>query len=236
MTVTKIGILVLAAISLCLPSIAWSQDGNVVIVTAQRSDYDYYDDEQSAIGLRRTADFFVQPLYVSSDSRDRDQRRTEVYTMMREAIRLARSNGIELVAGDYNLLPVTLENVEDLSIGSGRRPDTSRIAIYAKVPISAATKSEDGAEAKIQAYVSSVPKNGRSYIESGSIELAIRNPDQYRNQVVQAIATEARRYASYFGSDYGIEIKGLHAELSWTQISEQDVLLYIPHSFVIAPK
>ena len=41
---------------------------NTVVVTGSRVDRDsydqYYDDDQSAIGLTRTADYFVKPIFV----------------------------------------------------------------------------------------------------------------------------------------------------------------------------
>ena len=63
---------------------------------------------QSAIGLTRTADYFVKPIYVNSDSRDAAVRRSEVNTMLEATIALAESKGISLVAGEFKLAPLTL--------------------------------------------------------------------------------------------------------------------------------
>ena len=231
--------LLLIAAALLVPNVALAQD-DVVIVTAQRSDRgdfnEYYDDDQSAIGLTRQADFFVKPLYVSSDSRDPAVRREELLTMLRATIDRARAQGVALVAGDYTLEPVTLSSIDDLDITSGRRPDTSRVQIYARLPVGGSVKSVDLADKRIQEFVKSVPATGRSYIETGSTGLAISNPDQYRLAVVRTIAAEAKSYAAQFGGDYGIEIRGLDSELFWQQASETEVFLYIEHNFVIAPK
>ena len=209
-----------------------------VIVTASRSDrsdYEYYDEEQAAIGLTRKADYFVKPLYVSSDSRDATQRQLELMAMLRETIERAGPAGVTLVAGDYTLTPVTLENMDDLSIGSGNRPDTSRVSIYARMPVIGSVDRVREADARITALVKAVPATGRSFIETGSTVLGLNNPDQYRLAVVKAVADEARSYATQFGSDYGIEIRGLDSELYWQQAGEADVFLYIKHNFVIRP-
>jgi hypothetical protein len=228
---------VLFATILALP--VQAQDEGAIIVTGTRSDRSdsrYYNEDQSAIGLKRTADFFVKPLFVSSDSRDPDLRQQELMAMLRATIERAPAAGIAIVAGDYALKPVTLANLSELRIGSGNRPDTSRVQIYARIPITSGEQRVRDADKTIEAFVKAVPVTGRSFIETGGTALAINNPDQYRLAVVKAIADEAKRYAGLFGNDYGVEIRGLDSELYWQQASENEVFLYISHSFVIAPK
>lgn len=227
------------ALALLAPVCVAAQDASNVIVTGSRSDRSgsaYYDDEQSAIGLTRQADYFVKPLYVSSDSRDPDQRREELLAMLRATIERAGPAGITLVAGEYTLVPVTIAGIDELSVGSGNRPDTSRVRIYARIPVTDSLDRVKKADERIAALIKSVPVTGRSFIETGSTALGLSNPDQYRLAVVKAVADEARRYASQFGPDYGIEIRGLDSELFWQQASETDVFLYIEHNFVIRPK
>ncbi len=225
--------------SFLIPTAASAQDEGSIIVTGSRSDrssFEYYDDDQSAIGLKRTADYFVKRMYVSSDSRDRLVRKNELLAMLRETIRMAPQEGISLVAGEYSLKPVTLANMEELPIRGGNRPDTSRVTIYARIPIRSKDQRSDDTDRKIEAFVKKIPVTGRSFIDTGSTNLAINNPDQYRLAVVKAVADEAKRYANLFGSDYGVETRGLDSELYWQQASETEVFLYIEHSFVIKPK
>ena len=229
-----------AALSLAIPGQTYAQDEGSIIVTGSRvdrSNYDrYYDDDQSAIGLTRKADYFVKPIYVSSDTREAALRLEELKTMLKETISLAPGAGIDLVAGSYRLQPVSIENMDDLNITSGRRPDTSRVLIYARIPVGGATENVKDADARIQAFIKSIPATGRSFIDTGTTGLAIDNPDQYRGAVVKAIAEESRRYAGMFGSDYGVEIRGLDSELYFKQASETEVFLFIEHSFIIKPK
>ncbi|MEM9501999.1 MAG: hypothetical protein AAF941_09150 [Pseudomonadota bacterium] len=232
-------IMAATALGLFAPTIALAQDEGAVIVTASRSDrsnYEYYNRDQSAIGLKRTADFFVKPLYVNSDSRDATERKQELLAMLRATIEQAPSSGIALVAGDYSLRPVTLENYEKLPIGYGGRPDTSRVQIYARIPVRGSNQLASDAGKTIEAFAKSIPATGRSFIQTGETALAITNPDQYRIDVVKTVAEEAKRYAAQFGGDYGVEIRGLESELYWQQASETEVFLYIEHSFVIKPK
>ncbi len=224
------------AASVLLPSIASAQ----VVVTGARQDRSsvnqYLGKDVSAIGLTRQADFFVKPLFVSSDSRDREARKAEVTAMLRATIAAAQQQGVALVAGQYTLEPVTADRLDKLTFGSGSRPDTTRVTIYARLPVGGEIKSADEADERIVPFVKSVAANGRSYIDTGRTSLAITDPDQYRLDVVKTVAREAKSYAAQFGSDYGVSIDGLDSDLYWKQASETEVFLYIEHSFSIQPK
>lgn len=233
-------ILLASALALATPAVpVFAQD--TVVVTGSRVDRDsydqYYDGDQSAIGLTRTADYFVKPIFVNSDSRERAVRRQEVDAMLTALIAKAKEEGITLVAGRYTLSPLTQSNREDLlTYGRGNRPDTTRVKLYARLPVGGKFSGVDEVDEAILAFQKSIPATGRSYVETGGTDLAIDDPQQYRGAVVGAIAAEAKRYAAMFGKDYGIEIRGLDSELYFQQASQTELFLYIEHSFVIKPK
>lgn len=233
---TGIAAVACVALPLMAPSVASAQ----VRVTEQaqnRADANaYFERNEPAIGLTRKADFFVKPLYVSSDSRDATVRRNEVTTMLRETMAAAKAQNISLVAGDYTLEALTDETLKDLTFGRGSRPDTTRVTIYARLPVGGAIDSTERADEKIDPFVKAIPATGRSYIDTGRTDLAITDPDQYRLDVVKTIANEARSYSAQFGSDYGVQIRGLDSDLFWKQAGETEVFLYIKHNFVIQPK
>ncbi|MCK0098809.1 hypothetical protein MWU38_05400 [Qipengyuania sp. S6317L1] len=190
----------------------------------------------SAIGVTRRADYFVTPLFVSSDSRNLDERREELFTMLGETLRLADAQGIDIVAGRYGLEPVTLENMRELPLAGGNRPDTNRVQIYARIALRGSDPMVSKTAERIKAFVKAIPATGRSFIDVGNTGLAIDDPEQYRGDVVRQIAQEATSYAKAFGSDYGVSITGLHGDLYFQQSSETEVFLYIQHEFEITPK
>jgi len=190
----------------------------------------------SAIGVTRKADYFVTPLFVSSDSRNPDERVEELFAMLSATLGRADAEGITLVAGRYTLEPVTAANMRSLPIIGGNRPDTSRVQIYARIPLQGQSPSVRSTAVRIAAFKESVPATGRSFIDVGTTGLAIDNPEQYRGAVVRHIAEESTDYASMFGAGYGVRITGLEGNLYWQQASETEVFLYIEHSFVIEPK
>lgn len=205
-----------------------------VVVTAQRSDREYYSDEQPVIGLRRQADSAVQNVWFTSDSRDEAMRKREIHAMLLAALDRAAGAGVQLVTGEVELAEVTRANYKDLLFQNAGRPDTSRIDLMIKSKL---TGSTGGAQQRIDTFVKSVPANGRALLEKrGDLTLTIINPDQYRDEIVKLIAEHSKRYAGYFGPEYGVEVTGLQEQLSWAQVSGSDVFLYIPYRFTIKPK
>ena len=76
--------------------------------------------------LRRTADFAVQTVTVTGDTRDAIKRRQEIYDMIRGAIALSGKSGVELAVGQYVVEPLTMENYKNLTLSNGNRDDSDR--------------------------------------------------------------------------------------------------------------
>ena len=232
-------IMSIALLAVATPMPAIAQDADTIIVTGsriERDDYDeYYDDDQSAIGLTRRADYFVKPILISSDSRDAPTRRTEVNAMLEATIARAEAQGITLVGGRYKLFEVNEETIDDLTFGRGSRPDTTQVQLYARLPVGGRFDRVEQVDELVSDFTKGIPVTGRSYIETRSTSLAIDNPQSYRSAVVRAIADESKSYAAMFGSGYGVEIRGLDSELYFKQASETEVFLYIRHTFIIRP-
>lgn len=190
----------------------------------------------SAIGVTRRADYFVTPLFVSSDSRNFEERKEELFKMLGETLKSAEAQGIDIVAGRFKLEPVTMANMRELPLVGGNQPDTNRVQIYARTPLRGEDPSVTRTAERIKEFVKAVPATGRSFIDVGTTGLGIDDPEQYRKAVVGEIAREATAYAKLFGNDYGVSITGLHGDLYFQQSSETEVFLYIEHTFDIAPK
>jgi hypothetical protein len=227
----------LFAVMLAVPGAAAAQSGDglgEIIVTAQRSSGEYYSDERPVVGLRRQADSAVQPVSFTSDSRDEAMRKQEIRAMLLAAIERADASGIQLVTGDFELVAVTRENYRDLTFEGAGRPDTSRIDVMIKAKLAGSAGS---AQDRIDRFIKAVPPSGRALLEKrGRLTLTIINPDQYREEIVKLVAENAKRNASFFGPDYGVEVGGLDQELAWAQVSNTEVFLYIPYRFTIKAK
>lgn len=218
---------------------AFSQDANSpglgeVVVTANRLNAPYAQQDRPVAGLRRKADSVVTVIAFNSDSRDAETRKNEIYTMMRAAIDRAPAAGVDLVSGSFDVQPVTIANYQTLAMISGGRVDTSRVNLMLKVRL---TGTIDAAMQKLYAFAKTVPGSGRGTVDNyGGLTLTIVNPDQYRDAIVKLVAEDARDRAASFGPDYAVQVTGIDGQVSWSQVSSTDVFLYIPYRYTIVPK
>jgi hypothetical protein len=218
---------------------ATAQDSNVpalgeVVVTANRLNAPYAQQNRPVVGLRRRADSAVMRLTISSDSRDADDRTREIHTMVAAALDRAPAAGVELVVGAFDLIPLTRANYRSLPMLPAGRVDTSRVELMIKVRL---TGSAEEAQKQLKDFAQAIPRTGRALVEPpGGITLTIVDPDQYRDRIVELVAESARHYAAMFGPDYGVQVMGIDGQVAWSQVSPTEVFLYVPYSYVVVPR
>ena len=207
-----------------------------VIVTAQRRDADGYSADVPAVGLRRTADFAIQEVTITGDSRDAGTRADEIFGMLENALGAANKAGVQLAYGDATVEPVTPKNFRTLTLLKDSRPDSQRVKFLVKSALGPAQDAK-AAQAKINAFVKSVKPVGRALMEtSDDLTFSVVRPDQYRSAIADIIANDAKAMAARMGADYGVEIEGLNRPVEWQRSGLSEVLLYIPYKLIITPK
>ena len=205
-----------------------------VVVTGNRLNARYAQQDRPVVGLRRQADAVVLQLSIASDSRDPETRKREIHAILLAALDRAAAVGLDLVTGGFELTPVTKASYQDLPLVSAGRVDTSQATLMVKVKLAG---SITAAEQRLDAFIKSVPRTGRGTIDKvGGLSLTIVNPDQYRDAIVQLVADNARHYAAMFGPDYAVQASGVDGQVSWSQVSGTDVFLYVPYRYTIVPK
>ena len=206
-----------------------------IIVTGTRREVDNYDSQSPAVGLRRVADFAVQPIKVTGDTRDADLRHQEIYETIARAIQLANSHGVQLAFGDVVVEPLTLANYRSLTLDKDDRPDTNKVELLVKARLSG-TDARD-ATARIDRFLKAVKPAGRTLIDTNEdMTLSVVAPDQYRGEIGKTIALDAAAMAAKFGPEYAVEVRGLSRPVEWSRASLTEVFLYVPYELVIRPK
>ena len=216
---------------------AFAQDLRVqeVVVTGSRMNQDDYSDYMPAVGLRRNADFLVVEVTIRGDTRDADQRESEIRAMLRRAIERAERSGVELAQGDYVVTRLTVENADEIELRNDRRPDSERITFLVKAPL--ANQSVEDAQAAIKQYIESVPEVGRAEMEQfGDPTLSVVGPDSFRDQIIALVAQDAKKQAAMLGADYAVELTGLNMPVQWARSGPGEVLLYIPYELKVLPR
>ncbi|MFZ1366279.1 hypothetical protein [Sphingorhabdus sp.] len=223
-----------AFVSPTVAQVSKSQALGEIIVTGNRINAGYAQENRPVVGLRREADSAVMTVSFSSDSRDEATRKKEIHTMLLAAMDRAGAAGVELVTGNFELIPVTKANYQELPFNWAGRVDTSKVDVMVKVKLAGSTVS---ASSRIDSFVKGLPRNGRGAIDkAGGLVLTIVNPDQYRDAIVKLVAEDARSRTTIFGPDYAVQVTGIDGQIFWSQVSGTDVFLYIPYRYTIVPK
>lgn len=207
-----------------------------IVVTGARRAYDNFDERVPAVGLRRTADFAIQPVVVSGDTREATTRHDEMYQTIRHAIDVAGQFGVQLAHGDTIVEPLTIANFKDLTFERDNRPDADRLELLVKAPMGNGVDARE-ATAKIDRFLKAIKPVGRALIEArGDLTLSIVAPDKYRSDINRLIATDANEQAGKFGANYAVEVEGLNRPVEWSRASLTDVFLYIPYKLTVVPR
>lgn len=239
----------LAAEVLALPAAAVAQDEtalNEIVVTGSRIARGGYDTEglvsvqtPPAVTVTRRADNLIVTVWVVNDTRDAAARRAELIQTLRGMVRAAGSQAdIALsVEDDGQLVAFTEEMVSTLTLGvDAGRSDTSTTGLIIKTPIRAGD-TLDSASGRIEQFVARIDKSGRTLVSiNGGWQLSIVNPTQYRPQVLQAIAADARRTAAIFGDGYAVNVDGMANTLTWVQTAPLELAMYVPYSMTVTPR
>ena len=232
----KMAIAALLGILMPVGALAQDTGSQEVIVTAKRNQQDGYSASIPVVGLRRSADFAVQEVTITGDTRDADVRQDEIYRMLANAIAAAPKAGVQIASGEGTVQAVTLANYRSLALTRDNRPDSQKVSFLVKTPLGAGADAKT-AEAKIAAFVKTVKPVGRALMEtSDDLTFSVVAPDQYRGAIADIIAADAKAMAAKLGDGYGVEIEGLNRPVEWARSGLSEVLLYIPYKLVIVPR
>lgn len=202
-----------------------------IVVTSQLSHVDL-----PAITLTKKADFLVQEIILSTDSRRNELRTEEIHETIRSMVAKANADPIlTLGTGDNRFTPLTLENYKLPLSDDEDYDDSSYVAILLKAPLS--EKDANEVYASINQFLATVEVSGRTQIETESEHgLSIINVQQYRNELLDLIAADAKKIVTKFGPGYAARILGLEEAISWQRQSLTTLALYIPYVLQVVPK
>jgi hypothetical protein len=223
------------ALTLALVTVApaWAQVGEVVVTGARISGEDYSG--IPAVVLQRRADFLVQRIRLTNDTRAEDARIRELHQTIRDMVSdAAKKPGIALSYGDEFLIPISATATEVVLSSGGKRPDTSSTSIYVKMALG----EKDNVPAAIASLTSFIKKariSGRTEIEpEGEVGLSLVTPEKYRYDIISRITEDAKKLREAVGSKCRIQLSGLANRVSWQRSDISELTLYIPYQIQLA--
>lgn len=233
---TIIRVAVLAA-CVAAPLSAVAQDGaleTVVVTGARMSTYDAAVIPH--VVLTRRADNVIMSVRVACDTRDKDQRLTEIKETLRGLMRSAAGKNITLGVNTDDIVRDLTERMFDDLIQPDGRPDSSALTIVVKTAV---TESDtlDTATDRIRDFVKNARRVGRTeVVAQGRPDLTLLSPERNRDELMKRIVDDAKRTAGLIGPDTGIGIEGLQRPIEWYRSGPLELALYIPYRLEISPK
>ena len=218
----------------CLAAVpAWGQIDEVVVTGARISGDDYSG--IPAVVLQRRADFLVQRIRLTNDTRAEDARIKELQQTIRDMVSdAARRPGIALSYGEEFLIPISATATEVVLYPGGKRPDTSSASIYVKMALG----EKDNVPASIAALTAFIKKariSGRTEIDpEGDVGLSLVTPEKYRYDIISKITEDAKKLKDAVGAKCRIELSGLANRVSWQRSDVSELTLYIPYQIQLA--
>jgi hypothetical protein len=214
-------------IVMCSP--AWAQVDEVVVTGSRVSGDDY--SKIPAIVLQQRADFLVQRIRLTNDTRAQEARTKELHQTIRDMVDdAAKQSGIALSYGDEFLIPITSTSYEVPLLEGGKRADTSSTSIYVKMALG--TKDDvASAIARLRGFIKKGRVSGRTEIEpEGDVGLSLVTPEKYRYGIIAKITEDAKKLHSSVGTQCKIRLSGLSNRVSWQRSDISELTLYIPYS------
>lgn len=219
----------IAAAVACLSALpALAQTEEVVVTGARISGDDY--SSMPAIVLQHRADFLVQRVRLTNDTRSGDARAKELYQTIRDMVADAgKRPGIALGYGDEFLIPITPTHYEVPLQPGGARTDTSIAELYVKMALSEKDDIQK-AVSDLESFVKKARVTGRTEVlPMGEVGLSLVTPEKYRYDIIARITADAKRLQGAVGSQCKVEISGLSQRVSWQRSDISELTLYIPY-------
>jgi hypothetical protein len=217
----------LAILILCMDSVTCA--AQEVVVTGLRVSGDDYS-RMPAIVLERRADYLVQRIRLTNDTRAEEGRTREIYQTIRDMLAdAARRTDIALGYGSEFLVPITLINHEVPLDKEPRRPDTSATELYVKMALME-KQDVQKAIAELTAFIRKARMSGRTEVELvGDVGLSLVTPEKYRYEIIGRITEDAKHLQEAVSRQCKIEVSGLSNRVSWERSDVSELTLYIPY-------
>ena len=200
-----------------------------VVVTGTRISGDDYS-AIPAVVLQRRADFLVQRIRLTNDTRAPEGRIKELHQTIRDMVSdAAKKPGIALSHGDEFLIPISSTAREVVLEDGGKREDTTSTSIFVKMALG---ENDDvtAAIASLRSFIKKARISGRTEIEpENDVGLSLVTPEKYRYDIISKITADAKKLREAVGAKCRVQLSGLANRVSWQRSDVSELTLYIPY-------
>jgi hypothetical protein len=215
----------LGCVLLGLPAYAQMEE---IVVTGMRGSG---EDDMPAVTIQKPADFLVQEIELVNDSRSPELRRSEIIATIEGMLKRAVSDKkMALSYGEGFLEPVNLSDQSLQILEDKKHVDTSSVNLYVKITLQSSDNTKERI-ADLRKFIQRTKPEGRTEIEAqGDVGLSVVNPERYRYEIMEQIATENERMVSSMHGKCHIKLSGLERRVHWERTDIVQLTLFIPYT------
>ncbi|NOZ67192.1 MAG: hypothetical protein GXP00_12005, partial [Alphaproteobacteria bacterium] len=191
-----------------------------------------------AIKLLKKADSILLEVTVTNDSRKESMRAEEIYKTLKNMIKAAgKYENIVIGYGDGVFNKLNLKNYKSIILSKDKKKnDTTNTTIFVKTSLKGQNNNSRVLIQDIKKFIKDVSVSGRTELIRGDEPiLTIINPEKYRYELIDKIATDAKKVKNSFGKSYEVIVQGLQQPLIWERASIDEMHLFIIYRYQIVP-
>ncbi len=189
--------------------------------------------KSTAVSLKKDADYVSMSLTIQSKQKKPNARFTEIKQAQNLILSKAKDHaGIVIHKGPISLSPKPMSQKSFLSSSSYSQSSTAQFHVLAK--FDEKTDVYDCAT-RIRRFIDSIKMPGKSYHSLGQIQLALANPEQYREEILTRISKDVDFVKSIMQATgkVSITITGLEHPVLVRQVDDRKVELFINYSMTM---
>jgi hypothetical protein len=208
-----------------LTSVVWagSQYNTYYVFAASAS-------RTSAVYIEKDADCVSMELTIESSQKDPAKRFEEIKQTQNMIIAKAeKSKDIIIRKG------ITTLSANPISKLSSYAYASSQARLHVMVKLDAQSDIYDAA-AKIRNFVDSITMPGKARYSLGRIQLAVENPERYRQEIISKIHDDITMIKTTLQASGELSLSGLNSAVQVRQVTDRKVELYIDYSMTIRTK
>jgi hypothetical protein len=211
-----------------------AQDGNtsdqVVGAIGSRINHKFYS-QLRPVGIIRPADFVSQLFVLSSDTREKTLRQSEMQVMLKAIIdgagdrfQVQASNGLLLTSANYKI-----------ALSDANKLGSSHVDLQLRASLAARADHAFELVETMRSFLLGSKLVGRAALVLGDgHSLTINEPERFRPEVISQIVNDLARVKQDNGGGCKVALENFDAKLKWDQVAPGNLYLYIPYTLSFA--
>jgi hypothetical protein len=194
----------------------------------------FRDHQYVSVVLRQQADYVAMSLSISSDQRDPIQRFAEIRDTKAIIQKKAEKDAdIIIHTGPVTLSAQPTSKLSYLSSSSGA---SSEAQLEILVPLKDKNRDVFKCASMIRKFINDITMPGKATVQLGTIQLAVDNPEQFRDLLLQKISEDVAKAKEKLKAEGKVQLSGLESPVLVRQTDDKNVELFINYQFSVEMK